>query len=106
VVEPAPPARSSTPKSHDEQEKLYKKAVSPLSQRTIAMSGRIAHTHPKLAVYLYSNSGFSEPGTSHHILHIFAQSYRLNCLRVASKNSANNDEVSNVSKIAKTRPHG
>ena len=37
---------------------------------------------------------------------IFAQPYRLNCLRIASRNSANNDDVSNVSKIATTRPHG
>jgi hypothetical protein len=31
---------------------------------------------------------------------------RLNCRRIASRNSANNDEVSKVSRIARTRPHG
>jgi hypothetical protein len=37
---------------------------------------------------------------------IFATPYRLNCLRIANKNSANNDDVSSVSKIATTRPQG
>ena len=74
----------------------------PVHRGTIAMSGRIAHT-PSGA-----------PGPSHlgtwesHTT--FATSspapYRLNCRRIANKNSANNDDVSSVSMIATTRPRG
>ena len=72
--------------------------------------------HPLLSVVegsAFHNCGWAGSDNIQYLCHleqIFALSspapYRLNCLRIASKNSANNDDVSNVSKIATTRPRG
>jgi hypothetical protein len=94
------------PAHHPKRITMNHEKLCPVHRGTIEMSGRIAHIRhkscraPELQVRIFG------PGVAYYIRHIFAHPYRLNCLRIASKNSANNDDVSNVSTIATTRPRG